>query len=331
MERRRSPRLSLDLLRSFHAAARHLSFTRAARELFLTQSAISRGIKTLEEQLGQPLFRRVHRALELTSAGQKLFQTTEDVFARIDDTTDRLFNSGRVLAVTTTTALASLWLAPRLPRFNRLHPLVDVRIVASDDNPDLEREQLDVAIPFIPMGALPPAGERFLDCEFFPVCSPALARDTSRPLRTPADLADHVWLDHETIHDGRPWSKWDAWFKAIKIAPVTPRSTLRFSHGDQMIAATLDGSGIAMGARPHLSRHLLEEVLCAPFGPDAVVIVGTFFIVTRPDAAARDSVEAFVAWLRSEARRDNELTLAVPKRATRTANSPVRGARTRAS
>jgi DNA-binding transcriptional LysR family regulator len=331
MDKRRSPRLSLDLLRGFHAAARHLSFTRAAQELFLTQSAISRGIKSLEEQVGQPLFRRVHRALELTPAGQQLFQTTEEVFARINDTADRLINSGKVLSITTTTALASLWLAPRLPRFNRLHPSIDVRIVARDDNLDLNREQLDVAIPFVPHGAPPPAGEQFLDVEFFPVCTPALARDAARPVRTAADLASHVWLEHETIRDGRPWSKWDAWFKVTKIPPVTPRSMLRFSHGDQMIAATLDGSGIAMGGRPHLTRQLQDGVLCAPLGPDAVAHMGSFFIVVRPDAATRNTVENFVSWLRSEARRDSELVLAAPHPKSRAARSPVKRASSRAS
>jgi DNA-binding transcriptional LysR family regulator len=321
----------LDLLRGFHAAARHLSFTRAAQELFLTQSAISRGIKSLEEQVGQPLFRRVHRALELTPAGQQLFKTTEEVFARISDTADRLINLGKILSITTTTALASLWLAPRLPRFNRLHPSIDVRIVASDDNLDLNREQLDIAVPFVPDGAQPPAGERFLDCEFFPVCVPALARDAARPVRTAADLASHVWLEHETIRDGRPWSKWDAWFKVTKIQPVTPRSMLRFSHGDQMIAATLDGSGVAMGGRPHLTRQLQDGVLCAPLGPDAVAHMGSFFIVVRPDVAARNTVEAFVSWLRSEARRDNELVLAVPHPKRRVARSPAKCASTRAS
>ena len=332
MIKRRPPRLSLDLLRGFDAAARHLSFTRAAQELSLTQSAISRAIKTLEHQLGQPLFHRAHRALQLTPAGQTLLRTTGEVFARIDDAASELIDSKRVLSITTTTALASLWLAPRLPRFNRLHTGIDVRIVASDDPVDLEREQIDIAIPFVPHGAPPPpTGERLLDCEFFPVCSPALANDPVRPLRTPADLAHHVWLDHDTIRDGRPWSKWDVWFKGTGITPVKPVSMLRFSHGDQMIAATLDGSGVAMGGRPHLSRQLRDGVLCAPFGPGAVAPVGDFFVRIRPAAVAQDAVQAFVAWLRSEARRDNELTLAVPARTRRAPRASVHGPRTRAS
>src|SRR5512145_3004004 len=107
MERRRRPRLSLDLLRGFHAAARHLSFTRAARELSVTQPAISREIKVLEEQLGQPLFRRVNRTLQLTQAGEELYRAVHEALALVDGATERLSSGGRTLAVTTTTALAS--------------------------------------------------------------------------------------------------------------------------------------------------------------------------------------------------------------------------------
>jgi DNA-binding transcriptional LysR family regulator len=209
MDKRRHP-LSLDLLRGFRAAARHLSFTRAAQELFVTQSAISREIKTLEEQLGKPLSRRVHRALQLTRAGEELYRATDEALALLDAATARLAECGETLSVTTTTALASLWLVPRLPRFYHRHPGIDVRIVASNDNPDLEREQLDIAIRAVPRGTdrrITPSGEHLLDCEIFPVCSPALARDGAHPLRNPADLAHHVRLDYETLRDGRPWSE----------------------------------------------------------------------------------------------------------------------------
>jgi LysR family transcriptional regulator, glycine cleavage system transcriptional activator len=332
MDKRRRPRLSLDLLRGFRVAARHLSFTRAAQDLFVTQSAISREIKTLEEQIGKPLFRRVHRALQLTRAGEELYRATDEALALLDAATDRIAESAKTLAVTTTTALASLWLAPRLPRFSRLHPGVDVRIAASNDKPDLEREQMDIAIRFVPRGADTPSGERLLDCDIFPVCSPALARDAARPLRSPSDLANHVRLDFETMRDGRPWSEWDVWHAAMKLPTVKPASTLRFSHYDQVIPAAIEGSGVAMGARPHLTHHLRDGVLCAPFGPDAVATLGTFFIVIRPDAARGDAVEAFVAWLRSEVLRDAELTLAPPRVVTRSPSRRAQapGARTRA-
>ena len=331
MDKRRHP-LSLDLLRGFRAAARHLSFTRAAQELFVTQSAISREIKTLEEQIGKPLFRRVHRALQLTRAGEELYRATDEALTLLDAATDRVAESGKTLAITTTTALASLWLAPRLPRFNRLHPGFDVRIAASNDKPDLEREQMDIAIRFVPRGADMPDGERLIDCDIFPVCSPTLAHDAARPLRSPSDLASHVLLDFETIRDGRPWSQWDVWFAAMKLPAVKPASTLRFSHYDQVIPAAIEGSGVAMGCRPHLTHHLRDEVLCAPFGPDAVATFGSLFIVLGRDAAGSDAVEAFLAWLRSEVRQDGALTLAPPRVTTRSPGSRAQasGARTRA-
>jgi LysR family glycine cleavage system transcriptional activator len=332
MDKRRYPRLSLDLLRGFRVAARHLSFTRAAQELFVTQSAISREIKTLEEQIGQPLFHRVHRALQLTRAGEELYRAADEALTQLDAVTDRLTGSGKALTVTTTTALASLWLAPRLPRFNRLCPEIDVRIVASNDKPDLERDQLDIAIRFVAAGADSPNAEHLVTCESFPVCSPALARDPVRPLRTPVDLARHVRLDYETVRDGRRLSEWDFWFDAMKIRAIEPASTLRFPQFDQWIPAAIQGAGVAIGVLPHLTQQLRDGVLCAPFGRDAIANRGTFFVVLRRDVAARDAVKGFVAWLRSEVRRDGELTLAPPREHNRSLprRAQASGARTRA-
>jgi DNA-binding transcriptional LysR family regulator len=310
-------RLSLDLLRGFRAAARHLSFTRAARELFVTQSAISREIKKLEEQIGQPLFHRVNRALQLTHSGEELYRAADEALALIDAATVRLAGAGRSLGVTTTTALASLWLVPRLPRFTRRHPGIDVRIAATNDMFNLEREHLDIAIRYVPPGWDIPSGVRLVDYEIFPVCSPALARDKARPLRTPADLAGHVLLDFEAVLYGRPWYDWEQWFDAMKIRKGTRAGTLRFSHYDQVIQAALEGSGVAIGKRPHLTRHLRDGVLFAPFGREWVAGLGGFDIVVAESMARRDTVDAFVAWLRNEVRRDGELTLESTRTVTR--------------
>jgi LysR family glycine cleavage system transcriptional activator len=332
MDKRRHPRLSLDLLRGFRVAARHLSFTRAAQELFVTQSAISREIKTLEEQIGRPLFHRVHRALQLTRAGEELYRAADEALKQLDAVTDRLSGSARALTVTTTSALASLWLAPRLSRFNRLRPEIDVRIVSSNDKPDLERDQLDIAIRFVAAGADSPNAEQLITCESFPVCSPALAGDPARPLRTPADLAAHVRLDYETVRDGRRLSEWDFWFNAMKIRAVEPASTLRFPQFDQWIPAAIEGAGVAIGVLPHLTQQFRDGVLCAPFGRDWIANRGTFFVIPRRDMAGRDTVKEFVAWLRSEVRRDGELTLAPPRvvNRPRVRRAAASGARTRA-
>lgn len=148
MDGQRTPRLSLDLLRGFRAAARHLSFTRAAQELFVTQSAISREIGKLEDQLGKPLFLRVNRTLQLTQAGQELYRAVDEAIALIDSAAQRVFGSSRTLAVTTSVPLASLWLGPRLPLFTRDYPEIDMRVSAHNDVLDLGREHIDIAIRY---------------------------------------------------------------------------------------------------------------------------------------------------------------------------------------
>jgi LysR family glycine cleavage system transcriptional activator len=304
--KRHRPRLSLDLLKGFEAAARHLSFTRAAQELSLTQSAISREIKTLEEQLGQPLFSRVNRGLRLTDAGQVLYRAVGEALALIDEATDRLAASsgGETLTVTTSVPLASLWLVPKLRRFVRLHPEVDVRSVAADQRLDVERERLDIAIRWAPPRSSVPGGEPLFNVEIFPVCSPALASDRARPLRSPADLANHVLLDLETVTSRGPWSDWGPWLGAMKLGDLKPAGTLRFSHYDQVVQAAMDGSGVAIGRNPHNARHLREGLLVAPLGREARLSWGTYFVLISPRSAERWVIKEFVAWLRDEIRQD---------------------------
>jgi DNA-binding transcriptional LysR family regulator len=322
MTSRRPPRLSLDLLRGFRSAARHLSFTRAAQDLFVTQSAISREIKTLEEQLGQPLFSRVNRSLQLTPTGEELYRIAEETLSQLDGAVERISGAGRRVTVTTTTALASLWLAPRLPRFNRVHPGIDVRVVGSNDKPHLERDQLDVAIRFVLATEDQPDCEPLFQCLTFPACSPALARDKAHPIGTPADLAHHVRLDYESLRDGRRLSEWDFWFDTLKLPRVKPASTLQFPQYDQLVAAAVEGSGVCIGVLPHTAHLLRQKVLCVPFGMDAIALRGTFYVVRRPGVAGRDAVEAFVGWLWTEVRRDGDASTGGP-----TARGRARSAR----
>ena len=300
----RHPRISLDLLRAFRAAGTHLSFTRAAREQFVTQSAISHSIRTLELQLGQALFHRVNRSLKLTHAGEALYRATNEALALIDGTVEELAGSDHSLGVTTTAALASLWLVPRLRQFSHSHPETSVRVVATNDRIDIEREHLDLAIHFVPPWEATPAADKLVDYLQFPVCSPALARSRKIPLRTPTDLRHHVRLDFETVVYGRPWYDWEQWSNATKLRSIAPRKTMRFSHYDQVIQAAIDGTGVAIGKWPHLARHLREGVLCAPLGRDWVARLGGFYLVVGQTADPRVPIQAFVAWLRDEVNRD---------------------------
>lgn len=298
------PRISLHLIRGFWAAARHLSFTRAAAELFVTQSAVSREVKKLEEQLGCVLFRRVNRSLELTPAGSELYHAVEQALGLIDETTARLAGAPGSLAVTASIPFASLWLVPRLAGFTRRHPRTEVQIAASNEVVDLDQASIDVAIRYR-RNAPCEAGAVFLAAyRTFPVCAPALLAHADPPLRAVADLAGHVLLEFETIAHGRPWYDWEQWLRAMHIAPFRPAGRQRFSHYDQVIEAALAGSGVAIGKLPHISGRLRDGSLRAPFGAESVAQLGGFEIVVADAAAGRAAVDAFVAWLREEMRDD---------------------------
>lgn len=322
MKRQRTPRLSLDLLRGFRAASRHLSFTRAAQELFVTQSAISHEIRTLEQQLGRPLFRRVNRTLQLTETGEQLYRAIDEGLTLIDDAIERAAGPSRTLSVTTTVALASTWLVPRLPRFAARNPDIDLRVVSTNEWLDLKREHIDVAIRFVLATAAQPALPKLFTYRQFPVCSPALARNRTHRLRSSADLAEHVLIDFESIVYGRPWYDWQHWFKAMQLRPIKGAGWLRFSHYDQVIDAARRGSGIAVGKLPHLVEHLRDGVLVAPLGDEGVADVGAFYLEVA-DSAPKQSVDVFTDWLNQEIRRDDETLKrsAVRARATRRAGT----------
>jgi DNA-binding transcriptional LysR family regulator len=303
MPRSRAPRLSLDLLRGFRAAARHLSFTVAARELNVTQSAVSHEVKALEEQLGTALFARVNRTLRLTHAGERLFRAADEALALVDAAAAEVADERGVLSITATVPFASMWLGPRLPDFTRRHPDIGLRVVASNDNLDLARERIDAAIRHVPAGSPSPGGEPLFDYETFPVCSPALLRGSDSGLQAPADLARHVLLDLETLRNGRPWYDWQQWLDAMNIRALRPAGSLRFSHYDQVIAAAVAGSGVAIGKWPHLATQLQQNTLVAPLGADGIARLGRFHFVT-PTSRRSDAVEAFVAWVRAQAVED---------------------------
>jgi DNA-binding transcriptional LysR family regulator len=306
MDRQQTPRLSLDLLRGFRAAARHLSFTHAARELFVTQSAISHQVKALEEQLGKPLFRRVNRALQLTATGAELFRAVDEALSLIDNAARRAVEASTTLSVTTTVALASTWLVPRLPRFQRIYPQIDLRIVASNDSIDLRRENIDLAIRFATLEMSPPSSDKLFDYKQFPVCAPVLARSRKRPLRTVADLSEFVLIDFETVLYGRVWFDWQRWSSAMGLRNVRGVGWMRLSHYDQVIDAARKGSGVAVGKWPHLTDDLCEGRLVAPLGRAGAALVGAFYLETAA-SAEKDATAAFVRWLRDEARAAEEL------------------------
>jgi LysR family transcriptional regulator, glycine cleavage system transcriptional activator len=291
---------ALDLLVGFESAARHLSFTKAGEELFLTQSAVSRQMKELEDQLGVALFERRPRALALTEAGQQFYASAAQVLATMRGATERLrAQSGRrrPLSVTTTSSFAALWLIPRLAGFTRTHPGIDVRITADSRVQDLERDGLDLAIRHGPASLAGPNAVRLMGERVFPVCSPKLLKKI--PLQQPADLARHVLLQYDDPDGRHPWLHWKTWLEVERLTDLRPAGTLIFSGYEQIIPAAVAGHGVALGRSPLVKDLIASGELVAPFKSTADPARAYFVIATKA-AEGRPEVADFIAWLKSE-------------------------------
>jgi LysR family transcriptional regulator, glycine cleavage system transcriptional activator len=293
---------SLDLLQGFEAAARHLSFTKAGEELYLTQSAVSRQIKDLEDQLGVELFHRRHRALALTEAGQQFYAATAQVLTTMRTATSRLrAQAGRkTLSVTTTNSFAALWLIPRLAGFTRTHPEVEVKITAETRVQDLERDGLDIAIRHGPASLAGSSALRLFGERVFPVCSPKLLKRL--PLKEPADLKNHCLLQYSDPDGRHPWLNWKTWLEVAGIADLRPASTLSFSGYDQIIPAAVAGHGVALGRMPLLKDMLAAKELVAPFRNFAADPSRAYFAIVSKAATGRAEAVDFVEWLKEEAK-----------------------------
>jgi DNA-binding transcriptional LysR family regulator len=296
----------LDLIEGFEAAARNLSFTRAGAELHLTQSAVSRQIKALEDWLGVPLFERRTRSMVLTSQGESLYLAVPDVLRTIEKVTREIRHEqlARSLTVTTTPAFASLWLIPRLASYTREHPQVDVRISTSTAFVDLERSNVELAIRFT--GVAPPGNAmKLFEEEIFPVCAPELLKNRKKPLSTPAHLRHHVLLHYDDPDNRVAWLDWPTWLEAIGLTGFKAAGTVRFSQYDQVVVAAASGQGIALGRTPLLKRMLSEGKLVAPFSSRSVG-PRAYYVITSTRSANNPDVSEFVEWLFSEARKESE-------------------------
>lgn len=287
----------LELLRSFEAAARTLSFTRAADELSLTQSAVSRQMQQLEASVGALLFERRHRALALTQAGGVFQRAVVDSLERLRDATAhvRAAPTLRQVAITCTPGFASFWLIPRLARFTNDHPSVDVRVSATLDVLDLDRSRVDVAVRFVPLEL--GTGAALFEESVMPLCAPQLAG----ALRSSADLVHQTLLTIDyPKHGESPTSDWEPWLKLMGLAELRMKNTLRFTLYVEAVAAAVAGQGVVIGRLP-LLRSLVESgQLVAPFSEGAASR-RAYFIESARRAAGNPDAQDFIHWLRAEA------------------------------
>lgn len=301
MPRRLPP---LNALRAFEAAARHLSFTEGAKELNVTQAAISHQVKALEEFLGVELFLRKNRALELTGAGSGYLPPLQEAFDLMDAASAvvRKRESSGPLRVSTMNSFASKWLMPRLYRFRQAHPEIDVLVEANNELSDLLRSDIDLAIRF-GYGDYPGLVTEFLARDLFvPLCAPALLT-SGKPLRRPEDLVNHTLL-HDEVGKDPGWLRW------LEIAGAPSEIAGRgpgFSDSSLVVTAAIAGEGVALGRVSLAIEDLRAGRLVAPFGP-AFLSDYRYYVVYPPHAADWAKVRAFRDWVFDEMKRDDPLS-----------------------
>ena len=290
---------SLNGLRAFEAAARHLSFTLAASELNVTQTAISHQIRRLEDELGVKLFIRQNRALTLTPEAKDYLPGIRAAFNDLRLATDRLLSKDdRVLTLSTLASLAAKWLLPRLASFQQTHPDIDVRITTSTSLVDFRSADVDAAIRY-GRGQWPGLRSEWLMAdEMFPVCSPALLKG-GKPLRTPEDLAHHTLLSSSSNDDD-----WRQWLTAVGLpTTISKLPGLSFDLILMTVQAAMDGMGVAIGRTSYVEDDIAKVRLVVPFTLKLPVNAG-FYLVrpdTRPDPP---KLTAFRDWLTATVQRE---------------------------
>ncbi len=285
---------SLNGLRAFEAAARHLSFTVAATELNVTQTAISHQIRRLEQELGIRLFVRQNRALALTPEARDYLPGVRAAFNDLRLATDRLLrkDDDHVLTVSTLASLAAKWLLPRLTPFQEAHPGIDVRITTSTALVDFRTGDVDAAIRY-GRGNWPGVRADWLMADqLFPVCSPALLTG-NRPLRCPEDLRDHVLLHTSNIYT----DDWRLWLTAAGMpANLSTHPGITFDLILMTVQAAIDGIGVAMGRTSYVEADIAKGRLVVPFKIALPTDAG-FYLVSPEASADLPKLKAFRQWL----------------------------------
>lgn len=290
---------SLNGLKVFECAARHMSFTRAAAELSVTQTAVSHQVRRLEDELGIRLFRRLRERLELTPAGQAYLQGVSLAFEQLRFSTEQLSEGGRdtTLTISTLATFASKWLLPRLGSFRRAHPDIDIRIGASTDFVDFVAGGSDVGIRYGHGDWKGLRCDRLMGDEILPVCSPSLLAD-GPALVEPADLAHHTLLQV----NGVTADDWPRWLEAAAL-PVRLAGSARMSFDLALLAvqAAVDGQGVCIGRCAYVEDDLRAGRLVAPFDLVATTDRG-FYLVSPVEFADSAKVTALRDWLLEMAR-----------------------------
>lgn len=290
---------SMSALATFEAAARLGSFTLAAAELGVTQAAVSRQIKLLEDDLNTALFLRAHRKVALTHAGAALAGTVGTAFASMAEMIETIRRPQQLNAVTlgATLAFSHFWILPRLSEFRAAHPEITLKLLSDDGPTDLRRDRLDAVVRF---GRPPFADGRCIASRpdtVFPVCSPRLIERLGIDPDN-ADLASLPLIASDIVSPS--WLTWGTWAQTLglgsAIGRTSDRSSLRFNHYTDTIEAALNGEGVALGWSMLLANHLREGRL-ARLGRDALETENAYCVVVGNQPEDRGAVDALASWI----------------------------------
>ncbi len=291
---------SLDLIRGFVAVGRRMSITRAAEDLCLTQSAVSRQVRTLEEMLGVKLLLRGHRAVSFTKEGEQLFRHADQCLKQLQDVIGaiRAGSAARPVTLTSSVSVAGLWLLPRLGAFLLRHPTIDLRIAADNRLSDLRADELDLAIRYCPAEAAPAGAVRLFGETVVPVAHPSLGLSA---IRSPEQLESQVLLEFDGEY--RPWLRWNEWIVSQGWERFRPRSVLRFSQYDQTIQAAMASQGVALGRLGLIDSAIADGRLATVTLPQPGPVTAHSYWLIQASAAPSPEVEAVVRWIREEAQK----------------------------
>jgi LysR family transcriptional regulator, regulator of gene expression of beta-lactamase len=280
--------ISLNALRAFDAAARHANFTKAAKELCVTQAAVSHQVKALEDYLGKALFRRTARGLLLTEEGLALAPSVDEALTRIGRSLSAIKDGGpkEVLTVGVVGTFAVGFLMERLADFRTQHPLVELRMMTNNNKPELPGESLDCAIRFGDGAWRSVKADRLMDAPLSPLCAPYVAERLSHP----GDMANWSLLRSYRMQD------WPAWFGAAGVAEIKARGPM-FDTSGIMVQAAILGEGIALAPPSMFKREIEMGQLAQPFAIE--VDVGAYWLTRPMGRNETPGLKAFREWLLS--------------------------------
>lgn len=297
---------SLNALRAFEAAARHLSFKAAAEELNVSQSAISHQIKALEQSLGISLFSRLPREVELTLNGQHFYPILRDAFDRIAEGTELILgkHSNTILTVQVYSTFTVQWLLPRLDSFQKKSPDIKVRLHTSQANTDFHHEAVDVAILIGHANNPTLHYDHLFDSELFPVCSPEYLQKNQS-----LDSLDEL-INHPLLQVSPSPEDWPNWISGVSLESFifNPRLQLQMESYNDALASAAQGLGVAMGQQPYMKEYLESGRLVELFPGHRVPNPNHWYLACRMENSSAHKIKSFREWLRREIAADTSLT-----------------------